>query len=163
KTFTVSVISDGLMNDGMFKVGGNTTATYVSNLQRLTGRLGAHSHVTIEESTTLLGARRSPYDAAVTPPKTHAHTHLPPAPPPTPRPGPGRTSRHTDGRHQPRARHLRHRLLHRCLQLHHRQRPLPRNRTPRPLLHHRLHHYLLPHYRQYSLGARNSRHKNLRN
>src|SRR5690606_25007788 len=82
KTFTVSVISDGLMNDGMFKVGGNTTATYVSNLQRLTGRLGAHSHVTIEEFTTLLGARRSSYDAAVTAAKTHAHTHLPPAPAP---------------------------------------------------------------------------------
>src|SRR5690606_10925755 len=65
KTFNVSVISDGIMNEGMFKVGGNTTAAYVSNLQRLTGRLGAHSHVTIEEFTTLLGARRSPYEAAV--------------------------------------------------------------------------------------------------
>ena len=82
KTFNVSVISDGIMNEGMFKVGGNTTAAYVSNLQRLTGRLGAHSHVTIEEFTTLLGARRSPYEAAVAAAKTHAHTHLPPAPNP---------------------------------------------------------------------------------
>src|SRR5690606_34986150 len=82
KPFNVSVISDGIMNEGMFKVGGNTAAAYVSNLQRLTGRLGAHSHVTIEEFTTLLGARRSPYEAAVAAAKTHAHTHLPPAPNP---------------------------------------------------------------------------------
>ncbi|WP_335988516.1 hypothetical protein [Glycomyces sp. MUSA5-2] len=77
KAFAVTVISDGRMNDGMFKTESLACESYVSRLGDMTARLAIDEYVSVTEFYSMLaeaGAdHRVAYDRAVEAARTHCH------------------------------------------------------------------------------------------
>lgn len=77
KTFTVTIVSDGRMNSGMFKTGTLACESYVSRLGDMTARLGIDPFVSVAEFYSMLatvgGGHRAEYDRAVERVKAACH------------------------------------------------------------------------------------------